>query len=82
MTGWPMTSRMLPARTSLGRTAARPISTACLRLPTSQHPLGGAEGSLKRNIYRNPGLIQVDASVLKNTHVPWLGEQGNLTVPL
>ena len=41
-------------------------------------PTGGGEGSLKRNIYRNPGLIQVDASMLKNTHIPWLGEQGNL----
>jgi len=41
-------------------------------------PTGAAEGDLKRNIYRNPGLIQVDASVLKNNHLPWLGEQGNL----
>lgn len=23
-------------------------------------------------------MIQVDANLLKNTHVPWLGEQGNL----
>ena len=39
---------------------------------------GGTEGNLARNIYRNPGLFQWDASVIKNTHVPWLGEAGNL----
>ena len=41
-------------------------------------PAVGTEGNLKRNIYRNPGLTSVDASVLKNTHIPWLGEQGNV----
>jgi len=41
-------------------------------------PAAGSEGNLKRNIYRNPGLIQVDASVQKNNHLPWLGEAGNL----
>src|SRR5262249_21246371 len=41
-------------------------------------PTGGVEGDLKRNIYRNPGMIQVDAAILKNNHLPWLGEQGNL----
>ena len=41
-------------------------------------PTAGTEGNLPRNMYRNPGLVQVDASVLKNNHLPWLGEQGNL----
>jgi hypothetical protein len=41
-------------------------------------PTQGAQGSEPRNTYRNPGMIQVDASVLKNNHLPWLGEQGNL----
>ena len=41
-------------------------------------PAIGTEGNLRRNIYRNPGLVQVDASVLKNNHLPWLGEAGNL----
>lgn len=27
---------------------------------------------------RNPGLVNVDASVAKNTRFPWLGEAGNL----
>lgn len=41
-------------------------------------PTIGTEGNLARNIYRNPGMLQVDASILKNNHLPWLGEQGNL----
>lgn len=41
-------------------------------------PTNGQEGSLPRNTYRNPGYLQVDASVLKNDKLPWLGEQGNL----
>jgi len=40
-------------------------------------PTAGTNGDLKRNIYRNPPYFQVDASVLKNTHVPWLGDAGN-----
>ena len=38
----------------------------------------GSEGTEPRNIYRNPGIFQADASVLKNNKLPWLGEQGNL----
>jgi hypothetical protein len=41
-------------------------------------PATGAEGNERRNIYRNPGMAQVDASVMKNNHLPWLGEQANL----
>jgi hypothetical protein len=41
-------------------------------------PPVGQQGDLKRNIYRNPGLTQVDATLLKNNHLPRLGEQGNL----
>ncbi|MGA8272264.1 MAG: TonB-dependent receptor [Candidatus Sulfotelmatobacter sp.] len=41
-------------------------------------PALGTEGNEPRNIYRNPGMFQVDASVLKNNHIPWIGEQGNL----
>ena len=36
------------------------------------------QGNLPRNCYRNPGMVNVDASVAKNTHLPWLGEAGNL----
>ncbi len=36
------------------------------------------EGDLPRNCYRNPGVFEVDASVAKNTHIPKLGEAGNL----
>jgi hypothetical protein len=41
-------------------------------------PAPGTEGNEPRNLYRNPGMIQIDASLLKNTHLPHLGEQGNL----
>ena len=41
-------------------------------------PAAGTEGNEPRNIYRNPGMIQIDASLLKNTHLPYMGEQGNL----
>jgi hypothetical protein len=41
-------------------------------------PTQGTEGNEPRNIYRNPGMFQADMSILKNNHIPWLGEQGNL----
>jgi hypothetical protein len=41
-------------------------------------PAPGTEGNEARNLYRNPGMFQVDAAVLKNNHLPWIGEQGNL----
>jgi hypothetical protein len=41
-------------------------------------PTPGTEGNEPRNIYRDPGMIQIDASLLKNTHLPHIGEQGNL----
>ena len=41
-------------------------------------PAPGTEGNEPRNIYRNPGMVQIDASLLKNTHLPYMGEQGNL----
>jgi hypothetical protein len=43
-------------------------------------PAIGMEGNEPRNIYRDPGMVQVDASVFKNNHLPWLGEQGNLQI--
>jgi len=41
-------------------------------------PAAGTEGNLQRNSCRNPGLVEVDSSVLKNTRIPWLGEAGSL----
>jgi hypothetical protein len=41
-------------------------------------PTIGTEGNLPRNIYRSPGMFQRDASIFKNNHLPWLGEEGNL----
>ena len=41
-------------------------------------PSAGMEGNIQRNSCRNPGMVEVDASVLKNTPVKWLGERGSL----
>lgn len=41
-------------------------------------PSPGTEGTEPRNCYRNPGIVNFDASVAKNTHLPWLGEAGSL----
>ena len=38
----------------------------------------GTEGNMPRNCYRNSGMVNVDASLAKNTHLPWFGEAGNL----
>ena len=44
-------------------------------------PTAGALGNEGRNIYRNPGLLVVDASVIKNNAFPWFGgESSNLQV--
>ncbi len=41
-------------------------------------PASGTEGNEPRNMFTGPGMVEVDASLLKNTHLPHLGEQGNL----
>jgi hypothetical protein len=41
-------------------------------------PAPGTEGNMPRNCYRNPGMVNVDASLAKNTHLPWFGEASNL----
>lgn len=42
-------------------------------------PAPGTVGNLGRNVFRNPGLLAIDASVLKNTFLPWFGsEHSNL----
>ncbi len=42
-------------------------------------PLPGTEGNEGRNTFRNPGLFEWDASVLKNNKLPWFGaESANL----
>ncbi|HTW80421.1 MAG TPA: carboxypeptidase regulatory-like domain-containing protein [Terracidiphilus sp.] len=41
-------------------------------------PAAGTEGTEPRNMFTGPGMVEVDASLLKNTHLPHLGEQGNL----
>jgi len=41
-------------------------------------PAAGTEGNEPRNSYRNPGLTQLDSSLLKNNPLHWIGEEGNL----
>ncbi len=41
-------------------------------------PSAGTDGNEPRNIYRNPGMIQWDASMMKNNPIEWLGASGNL----
>ncbi len=42
-------------------------------------PAPGTEGNESRNTFRNPGLFEWDASVLKNNALPWFqGEKANL----
>ncbi len=42
-------------------------------------PAPGTEGTESRNTFRNPGLFEWDASVLKNNGLPWFGgEKANL----
>jgi hypothetical protein len=41
-------------------------------------PAVGARGTLKRHTYRNPGYFGINTSVIKNQHLPMLGEQGSL----
>jgi Carboxypeptidase regulatory-like domain len=41
-------------------------------------PTPGTEGNEPRNLYRNPGMIQWDASLIKNNPIERLGPGGNL----
>jgi hypothetical protein len=43
-------------------------------------PTAGTEGNLPRNCYRNPGMVQFDASLLKNNPIAWIGDKGNLQI--
>lgn len=46
-------------------------------------PAAGTLGNVSRNSFRNPGLIAIDASVLKNNAIPWFGkESANLQLRL
>lgn len=46
-------------------------------------PAAGTLGNVARNSFRNPGLLALDASILKNNALPWFGkEKSNLQVRL
>jgi len=69
-----------PANYCAGSYGEQSYLTGLFQASTFTAPAGASEGNVKRNSCRNPGLIEVDASVLKNTHVPGLGEQGRLQI--
>jgi len=69
---------MAPAQNFTGSHSRQAYINGLFTTADFPAPPAGTEGDLKRNIYRNPGLFQWDASVLKNNHIPWIGEQGNL----
>jgi hypothetical protein len=69
---------MAPAQNFTGSHSRQAYINGLFATADFPAPPVGTEGNLKRNIYRNPGLFQWDASVLKNNHIPWFGEQGNL----
>jgi hypothetical protein len=58
----------------LGANAGRPVFDA------SQFgvPQLGTQGNSPRNAFRQPGVVSVNSSVIKNNRLPWLGEAGNL----
>ncbi|MFN0106313.1 MAG: TonB-dependent receptor domain-containing protein [Bryobacteraceae bacterium] len=41
-------------------------------------PAVGQQGNSPRNAFSQPGVLQVDSSVIKNNRLPFLGESGNL----
>jgi Carboxypeptidase regulatory-like domain len=41
-------------------------------------PALATDGNEPRNVYRNPGMIQWDASLIKNNPIEWFGPGGNL----
>ncbi len=41
-------------------------------------PRVGTQGNSPRNAFRQPGVLQVDSSVIKNNRLPFFGEAGNL----
>jgi hypothetical protein len=69
---------MAPAQNFTGSHSRQAYINGLFTTADFPAPPAGTEGDLKRNIYRNPGLFQWDASILKNNHIPWFGEQGNL----
>ena len=47
-------------------------------LTAACNPIGFFQGTLGRNILRSPGVASLDATLSKNTKLPWLGEAGGL----
>lgn len=43
-------------------------------------PIPGTEGNAQRDYFRQQGIISVDASLIKNNRLPFLGDAGNLQI--
>lgn len=69
---------MTPSSNFTGSHSRQQFTNGLFTVADFPAPTPGTEGNLARNIYNNPGLVQIDASMLKNSHLPWLGEGGNL----
>jgi hypothetical protein len=69
---------LMPSQNSSGSHSRSAYIDGLLTVADFAQAPQGTQGSEPRNIYRNPGMFQADVSVLKNNHLPWLGEQGSL----
>lgn len=62
---------------SLGKTYSRSqFLTGVFQASDFPAPGLGQEGDLGRNVFRGPGLAQVDLSLLKNFRLPWFVHEG------
>jgi hypothetical protein len=75
-TNWDVPSA--PSQNFTGSHSRQAYKTGIFTQADFPVPTPGTEGNLPRNIYRNPGFIEFDASVLKNNHISKLGEAGNI----
>ncbi len=67
-------------RTGIFQTGQQAVNGKTYVVPVGlTAPTAGTLGNLGRNIFRNPGLLAIDASVLKNNSLPWFRtEKANL----
>lgn len=67
-----------PARSLAGSHTRRQYLNGLFAAGDFPTPAPGTQGSLKRNTYRNPGLLSVDAGLIKNNPVHLFGAPANL----
>ncbi len=67
-----------PSRNFSGSHTRRQFLNGVFGVADFPVPVPGTQGNLKRNIYRNPGLLSVDAGLIKNNVVRALGKPTNV----